>query len=284
MYLRQSCRPNGRDEKEPRSCSPKLAARTTRQSLTLATALSVAAVVASVAHAQDLFLTSGSYTANDAQYRLNTIYVGEYSGGNLSSGGTPYFATLNVVTGGNVGSFFGYNACVMNMSGGIVNGAVSDGTSTLNISGGSVNNVAVRENSTANFSGGVVNLVYCEQSSTTNISSGTFMSGFGLNSSTASVNFVGTGLSFAYQSSGSSMYSGYADFFKVSGTVGGATNTYDLYIRNTNGVPNSTPRQFRFNGAAVAVPEAGSLALLLPAMGILGAVVARSYTGAVRRK
>jgi len=32
--------------------------------------------------------------------------------------------------------------------------------------------------------------------------------------------------------------------------------------------PNSAPRQFTFNGAAVAVPEAGTLALLLPALAL----------------
>ena len=34
-----------------------------------------------------------------------------------------------------------------------------------------------------------------------------------------------------------------------------------------------TPRQVTFNGAAV-VPEAGSLTLLLPVLGVLGAMVA----------
>ena len=113
---------------------------------------------------------------------------------------------------------------------------------------------------------------------------GALANGFFLESPTATVNFVGTGLLFAYQSYGSNNpYSTFADFFQISGTIGGAARTYDLYIRNAVGknqatTPKSAARQFTFNGAApvnpVVVPEAGTVALLLPALGILGTVVA----------
>jgi hypothetical protein len=66
----------------------------------------------------------------------------------------------------------------------------------------------------------------------------------------------------------------------VSGTVGGVSATYRVGLtrQGEDETPNAAPRQFLFNGAApnaVTVPEANSLALVLPALGMVGAVVIR---------
>ncbi len=89
------------------------------------------------------------------------------------------------------------------------------------------------------------------------------------------MNFLGTNLSFAYNGySNSNPFREYADFFTVTGTIGGvANNSYNLYIRNGSGVggtANSAPRQLAFNG--VVVPEASAFVLALPALGMIGAV------------
>lgn len=94
------------------------------------------------------------------------------------------------------------------------------------------------------------------------------------------MNFVGAGLSFAYSGYGNdNPYFTYADLFKVSGSFGGTAKTYDLYIRNASGgsgTANAAPRGFLFNaGAPVVVPESGTLAFALPALGMIGAVLRR---------
>ena len=194
----------------------------------------------------------------------------------------PYVANLNVVTGGNVSLAVGYNSSTLNISDGNVNLAVGFDTSTLNISGGSVNDTRGFNTSTLNISGGSVTSATGSNTSTTNISGGTLPNGFLLSDTTATVNFIGTGLSFAYQSyNNNNSYNEYADFFQVSGIIGGVTKSYDLYIRNDNGhggpaTPNSAARDFTFNGGMpVMVPEGGTFALILPAFALLGAVVRR---------
>lgn len=116
-----------------------------------------------------------------------------------------------------------------------------------------------------------MNFAYGYDTSTVNISGGVLTNGFILVNSTAKANFVGTGLSFTYQSyDKNNPYDYFSDFFKITGTIGGVMRTVNLYVGNqsgASGTPNSTPRQFTFNGAAV-VPEGGTLALLLPALGV----------------
>ena len=135
------------------------------------------------------------------------------------------------------------------------------------------------------MSGGSVVFAYGFDNSTLNISGGKVTLGVVLGGTTAKVNFVGTDLSYFY--SGYSQYDAYGtyvDLFMVSGTIGNVANTTSLYIRNAAGAggsANSTPRQFTFNGVApTVVPELGTLALLLPALGLVG-IVARRRTAPV---
>ena len=321
-----------------------------------AAAFSVAALTAvfaaSATHAQTLYLTSGSYTANDSTYL--DIYAGRDSNDSpTDSNGDPYVATLNVVNGANIYGAFGYNTSTVNISGGsmtdaygtdtstvnisggsvtyagsagsstmnisggsigsatgfdtgtinvsggdfyftnsndlssinISGGSVTDAnsynSSTINISGGSVFRAYAHSNSTTNISGGSVSFTEGKESSSININGGTLTNGILLRDTTATVNFVGTGLSFMYQSFGNNNpFQEFSDRFAVSGTIGGATTTYDLYIRNQSGMGNSTPRQFNFV-APVVVPEAGTFALVLPALGLLSAALVRRRNAGV---
>ncbi|MBC8142751.1 MAG: hypothetical protein H7Y38_15105 [Armatimonadetes bacterium] len=163
----------------------------------------------------------------------------------------------------------------------------SDTVTTVNGFAGSVTNIisggtvtAANSNGTVNISGGAI----ADFSNAGNaiITNGDITNGIFMENGSASVNFVGTGLAYAYTGYGlNNSYGYYADAFTITGAFGGVPKTYNLFIRNDNGsggaaTANSAPRQFLFNGAAPAVvPEAGTLALLLPALGVLGAVVVR---------
>ena len=271
------------------------------------------------AQAANLFLTSGSYDANDATYQSDYIFVGlDSSFSSKDASNVPYIANLNVLTGGSVkgteayntstvnisdgsvsyafayntstinisggsvGYAFAYNTSTTNISGGSVGYVTAYSTNTVNISNGSVNYANAYDTSTTNISGGSVGYAIGRNTSTTNISGGTLTNGFLLNHTTATVNFIGTSLTGAYQSYGyNSPYNTYADFFQVSGIIGGTPTTYDLYIRNENGsrgptTPNRAARGFTFNGGMpVIVPEMGTLALLLPSLTLLGMVARR---------
>ena len=75
--------------------------------VTLATLITI--LIAPDANAQDLYLTQGSYTANDATYQNNTIFVGQDSGLSTTDAmNNPYVATLDVVTGATVNTTTAY--------------------------------------------------------------------------------------------------------------------------------------------------------------------------------
>ncbi|MBC8136262.1 MAG: hypothetical protein H8F28_10275, partial [Fibrella sp.] len=125
-----------------------------------ATALcAVAMTVTPAAYAQDLFLTSGSFAANDATYQNNVIFVGRDSDFAGTNGmGDPYIATLNVVSGGSVGNASAYNSSTINILGGGVVSVDAFDTSTLNISGGNMGDIETYGSSTLNISGGGVGI------------------------------------------------------------------------------------------------------------------------------
>lgn len=233
-----------------------------------------------------------------------TVTLTVETGANVSGFGATYpdgnvYSGLNVfgnhrasITGGYVGEAYGYDNSTTNISGGIVTIAyayanadlnISGGnivvagsfnSSTMDISGGNIGYTYVLDNSATNISGGSFEYAYGFINGITNISGGTLTNGFFLYDN-STVNFFGTGLSFAYQSYGNSNpYALYADYFQVSGTIGGEARTYDLYIYNgagSGGTSNPTQRQFNL----VTVPEPSALALALPAFGMIGAVVLR---------
>lgn len=196
-------------------------------------------------------------------------------GGNITDAFAHDSSTMNI-SGGSFSYANGYDSSTVNISGGNLERSFGYNNSTLNITGGNFVEFAGLGNSTVNISGGNFSYAGGNVNSTTNISGGTFTRGFWLNTG-STANFVGTGLSFAYQSYGNNNPLGqYADFFQISGTFQGEARTYDLYIRNhegAGGIPNSTQRQFNLIDAAVVVPEANTFILALPALGIVGAVV-----------
>ena len=320
--------------------------RITTHRLTLAALTTVTlAALARPAAAQNLYITSGSYTANDATYQNGIIFVGEDSTGNKSANGTPYVAALLVrnsagvneadafngnmisVTGGSVSLVQGFDASATTISGGNVseadarnasNTTISGGsvgtaqgydTSTTAVSSGSVGNTIGNNNSTINISDGTVMLATGNAGSVTNISGGsvgevdgydsainisagavttalsygsskfsvsggTLTNGLELIDPSATANFVGTGLTYTSNGYNTTSSGGSADTFTVSGFFGGASQSYVLYVDNPNGAtgtPNPAPHQFTFNGrppTAATVPEAGTLALALPAFAI----------------
>ena len=221
--------------------------------------------------AAKLYLTGGSYDAADNQYQNDFIYVGRDSDGNTASNGTPYVAALTVKAGGNVSGAQGFNNSAINVTGGSVTYDSGYDTTTLNISGGAVTNASGFDASTTNLSGGNVVNAYGYGTSIMNISGGNVANGSLLISADAVVNFVGTGLSYAYSGYNyNNPYDYYADTFIISGSFAGASHSYAIYLykQKTPGVSaDGTPRQFTFNGAAV-VPEAGTLAFVLPALAI----------------
>ena len=164
------------------------------------------------------------------------------------------------------------------ITGGSVGIIRSKGNSAVSISGGSVGDAYGFNSGTVNISGGTVNNTTAFNSSAFRISGGTLTSGVHLYGTSATANFVGTGLGFAYQSSGTNnQYGEFADFFNVTGTIGGVAKTIGVTIYN-QGSANSAARQFTFNGAAptpVVVPEAGTLALFGAGLAVFGAVIVR---------
>lgn len=241
----------------------------------------------------------GNHRANITGGNVSEVYGYNTSTTNIS-GGTVGFATglgastINI-TGGSVGTAISMESSTVNISVGSFNSGSAYNASTMNISGGSFDSIENRdvstinfsggnaafsfgyETSTTNISGGNITKAYGAANSTTNISGSTLTDGFLLYDPTATVNFLGTEMSFAYQSYGNNnpynMFTPtYADFFKVSGIFSGEARTYDLYIRNlagASGTSNPTQRQFNL----IIVPEASTFALALPALAMVGTVV-----------
>lgn len=149
------------------------------------------------AQAQDLFLTSGSYTANDTTYQLGNIYVGMDSGSSKTNGvGDPYVATLNVVTGAEMNYAHLYNTSLLNISGGITGQVLGYDSSIVNVTDGEVWSLVSYNNSAINVSGGspitpgntygFFEVGSCD-TSTVNISGGSGDHVFALDNSTANV-------------------------------------------------------------------------------------------------
>lgn len=257
------------------------------------------------AGADSLFHTADSNgnpyvaTVNIVGVYVNTVTAHNTSAVNLKSGNTNSVdayenSVTNALPGCSVYSgIYSHGSSTTNISGGSVNRAGADKSSTLNITGGTVglfdyahDNATINisggntasstlyESSTLNLSGGDTGNVVAQNAGVVNISGGNLASGAFLYASTAKANFLGTGLSSAYTGYGrNNAYSQYADSFLISGMFGGAAKSYTLYILNGTGTGNSTPRQFAF-APPVAAPEAGTFALTLPLLGIVGAIVA----------
>ena len=238
-------------------------------------------------------ITTYSGTRSTGYFGLNTFggYRANITGGSVYSaaaydsaattisGGTVtaavgFNATVTTVSGGTVGQIQGYNASTTAINGGAISQIAANNASITTITAGVVGSLTVADNSTATITGGTLTNAYGQNASTTVVRGGALPNGLILFDS-AQADFVGSGLSYAYIGFGTgNPYHDYADAFTVSGTFGGATALYSLYLYNQNGIANTAPRQFALNGVVVAVPEAGTLALILPALGVAGAGIA----------
>ena len=220
-------------------------------------------------------ISGGNVTSSAACVNASTINI---SGGDVNHASSLNTSTVNI-SGGNVTSAGSTDTGTLNISGGNVGSVQANGLVPVNISGGNVNEAHANTFSGINISGGSVFRAYGESDSAFTVSGGTVTEGIYL-LGTSTVDFVGTDLSFAYQSYNFyADFGTYADFFTVTGTIGGVPNaTYNVFIENADQFqqpqpPNTKPHQFTFNGLAV-VPEPGTLALALPALGI-GAILIR---------
>lgn len=211
------------------------------------------------------------------------------SGGNVADVNS-YDTGRLYITRGSVTNAASEDASTMIISGGSVTNADSYGASTMMVGGFSdVDEVRARENSTMFIDSGQGSIKSAEgfESSTTRIRSGRVLThGLYLTCSTAKADIIGLDLSYKYMDYGTSQYyKGYSDRFAVTGKIGDfrsyrniEVKTVYLYINNTDGVANSTARQFTFNGrtpVAAVAPKLPPLALLLPGLGLLGAVIVR---------
>lgn len=189
------------------------------------------------------------------------------------------------MTGGLIANLFGADTSVTTISGGAVDLAVFNNTANVALTNDAalVNNLFLgtaggAEAPTATVSGGVFNFLTLTANSVATITGGIVPTiagnGVFLYDTGARADIYGTGLSAAYIG----LVDGY-DLFNVTGTLQNgmlytASAPLPVGVRSTTNTPNSTQRQFTLNNPAV-VPESGTLALALPALGMIGAAVIR---------
>lgn len=186
-------------------------------------------------------------------------------GGSVTKGTYAFGNAILHVSGGSVGATGSAGSGTVNISGGRVqwDASVFD-SGVLNISGGDVHNIFCSNTGTATLRGGNVGSVTVRDTGKFTVRGGVLKNGILLRDA-ATVNFVGTGMTFAYKGYGKvrAYDNAFADRFLVTGTgfapgKPGAARTYDVYIRSeagTEGKANRTARQFTFNGVApVAAP------------------------------
>ena len=239
-------------------------------------ALTIALAAAKPAAANDLFLTSGSYDATDATY--SNIYAGEDSSGHFSNNGVPYVATLNVKSGANLATAFGYNTSTMNISGGSVYQTLCGNSSTMSITGGNVHYASGYNSSTMNITGGSVLEAFGYNSNTMNISGGAMIrSAFGSDNSTTNIsggsvsNAIGSEVSTFNISGGSLLYAkcSICSTFNISG--GTLPNGLELYESTStanfigaglsyvyNGYNNRNPTEHYFDAFTISGTFAGA--------------------------
>jgi hypothetical protein len=159
---------------------------------TLAVLALTSLAIAPCAHAQDLYLTTGTYDILSPYY--GNVYAGKDTSGSLvDSGGNPYVATslvdfettvgnlnsyntsVTTVNGGYADSTYGYNSSVTNIENGYsgqpdVNSVFALDTSTTNVHSAYVTNATSRINGTINIDGAsYVSSVVTYNNSTVNI-------------------------------------------------------------------------------------------------------------------
>lgn len=210
-----------------------------------------------------------------------------------------YSAGMANITGGSVGTAVGEDGSVTNISGGVVADATASGgvtfgdeleASIFNISGGSVTNMTARLISQVNVTGGSITNAIGYDQSVFNIYDGfiaeilaydeSVFNIYGGNiggntitqlSDAAMINFFG--LDIAYTGAEAGVSNGLSGiYYNVAWTRNDNTVVNTRYFDVNGVISDGTPQGIALN--PVVVPEAGSLALLLPGF-VLGMVIAR---------
>jgi hypothetical protein len=265
--------------------------------IAVAATIAVAALTTATANAQLQLTGNTAYTADHSIYANGEINVRDASSLHVVAGGIVgsaygYNSGTVTVSGGRVGTAWGYNASATNVSGGvavttfglddstfhITGGTVGDafgfGASTTNIGGGDVSGIYGYENSTFNITGGAVWNVRGYENSVINIRGG-ILSSLRLYGDSA-VNLFGTGLSFSsalvYDNMGNP-----STLYALSGALQDGQSVDGIGILNFGNYHSAggggNALTFRaLSSPSAAAPEPGTIALLLP---ILGVAIAR---------
>ncbi|MBC8142056.1 MAG: hypothetical protein H7Y38_11520 [Armatimonadetes bacterium] len=175
------------------------------------------------------------------------------SGGNIKQVAAMKYSIMNI-SGGNFNGVTSYEAAVVNISGGTIKYVSSQGYKTIRITGGTVEYASGRKTAILAIGGGTVTSARGMDESKTIMSGGVLPNGFELHTPQATLDIVGTNLSYIYKGyAKNKFYGADADCFAVTGTFGRVAKTINVYIRTTdwkNGGANGTARQFTFNGGA----------------------------------
>ncbi len=178
------------------------------------------------------FYTIGTYTV-DAAHSVTVNAFSGYDGSSFTDNqGHPYNPTVNLVSGGSIGSYLdAYNSSTVNISGGSIGSyLLAVDTSTVTISGG-----------TFGKANGVVNFFDATNGAFTLIGSNLTATSLGADKNQGGTNYA------------------------LSGTLQGGTNLLG-YVINVN----VGARMFTLQNTPAAVPEPGSVALFV-GLGVTGA-------------
>ena len=194
------------------------------------------------ASAQNAYYTTGTSTIDAAHSVNGNAFAGYDGNSGTDSQGHPYNPTVNLVSGGSVGGYlYAYNSSTVNVSGGSVgNDLVAFSSSTVSVSGGSSNGLFAYDNSTVSVSGG------------------TFGQSNGINfydRTTGAFTLIGSNLT-AVSLGADTNFSG--TDYALFGTLQSGTNLSGYKINVQSGA-----RMFTLQNTPAAVPEPGSIALLI---------------------
>ncbi len=189
------------------------------------------------------------------------------------------------INGGNINNLFGEDNSITAITAGNITEATfsNNANVTMNNDGAAINSLflgtaGTTQAPTANISGGVFTLMTLTANSVATITGGIVptvpLSGVFLYDTGARANIFGTGLVATYVGLADNR-----DTFNVTGalqngTVYTSSAPLPVSIRNETGKSNNVQRQFTLNNPAV-VPEAGTLGLILPVIGMIGTLIRR---------
>ncbi len=238
---------------------------------------------APAANAQSTFLpNNATLDATNPVLAPFSAIVGYANFDDYINGVNPTSPTIKIVPGASVNALEVHNSSIIKMTGGDVGSndflglILSADTSTIDISGGNVvYNLDVQGSSTVNFSGGTVgNDIVSHDTTTVNMSGGTVNHDLLINANStfnlsggkiltdifvqdsSLLNVFGSGLSSVLDDPN---FEGFYSEYTLSGHLKDNTNLAGRIIF----VQNGSGARFTLNNSASAVPEPGSVALIM---------------------